>query len=59
MANYHEHFATRKDYLDFLAEEYELPNKFVYAVADMLGKSEDFDGLVSNLEDYSQGYLDY
>ena len=59
MKNYHENFVTRKDYLDFLAEDFELPNKFVYAIADMLGETEDFDGLVHSLEDYSYGYQGY
>lgn len=41
-------YKDRKEYLDSLAEEY---GENVYFLADMLGESEDFDGLVSALED--------
>ena len=41
-------YKDRQDYLDSLADEY---GDNVYYLADMLGESEDFDGLVSNLED--------
>ena len=44
-------YANRKEYLEELCEEY--PRDIVYALADMLGSSEDFDGLVTSLEDYS------
>jgi len=41
-------YANRRDYLECLAEDY---GDKVYAVADMLGETEDFDGLVAALED--------
>lgn len=41
-------YKDRQDYLDALAEDFG-PN--VYALADLLGPDEDFDGLVSALED--------
>lgn len=44
-------FADRQEYLNSLAEEY---GDFVYDVADLLGETEDFDGLVTTLEDYIQ-----
>lgn len=44
-------FKNRKEYLDDLAIEYEIPNDVVYACADSLGEGEDFDGLLSMLED--------
>jgi hypothetical protein len=44
-------FADRKEYLESLCEEY--PRDTVYALASILGSSEDFDGLVTSLEDYS------
>jgi hypothetical protein len=47
-------FENRKDYLDHLAEEYEIEKEDVYQVAGMLGKNEDFDGLVTTLQDYSE-----
>ena len=43
-------FANRKAYLASLADEY--PADAVYMLADLLGPSEDFDGLVTSLEDY-------
>lgn len=43
-------FANRKEYLESLCEEY--PRDIVYALASILGSSEDFDGLVTSLEDY-------
>ena len=45
-------YANRKDYLDSMAAEYGVDRESVYALASVLGKSEDFDGLVSALEDY-------
>ena len=43
-------FAGRKEYLESLCEDY--PRDIVYTLASMLGPSEDFDGLVTSLEDY-------
>lgn len=45
-------YANRREYLDSLAEDFGIDNETVYALASVLGKSEDFDGLVSALEDY-------
>ena len=45
-------YANRKDYLDSMAAEYGVDRESVYMLANVLGKSEDFDGLVSALEDY-------
>jgi len=42
-------FENRRAYLASLAEEYS-PTA-VYALADVLGPNEDFDGLVTALED--------
>ena len=44
-------FANRKEYLESLCEDY--PRDIVFALADILGSSEDFNGLVTSLEDYS------
>jgi len=41
----------RRDYLKSLADEYGIPYKTVATIASMLGQSEDFDGLVTSLED--------
>ncbi|GHU66970.1 hypothetical protein FACS189447_08680 [Spirochaetia bacterium] len=45
-------YKNRQDYLKSLAAEYDLDLKTVLVLADMLGPSEDFDGLVSGLQDY-------
>ena len=44
-------YEDRKDYLDSLAEEYCVPKEDVYLLASFLGKEEDFDGLVSMVQD--------
>lgn len=41
----------RYDYLESLADEYGVSKMVVYSLADMLGPSEDFDGLINALED--------
>lgn len=46
-------FADRKAYLKSLATEYEVPYNQVAALASMLGPDEDFDGLVSELQDFA------
>ena len=42
----------RKEYLEDLASEYDVPEEIVFAVADLLGPNEDYDGLICMLEDY-------
>ena len=42
----------RQEYLESLSEEYNVPQPIVDALAESLGSSEDYDGLVSVLEDY-------
>lgn len=42
----------RQEYLKSLSEEYNVPQPIVDALAESLGPSEDYDGLVSVLEDY-------
>jgi hypothetical protein len=46
-------FDNRRDYLDHLSEELEVDKDIVYELASVLGKSEDFDGLVTSLQDYA------
>ena len=48
-------FETRKEYLLDLADNMGMDASIVFALADMLGSSEDFDGLVTSLEDYAVG----
>lgn len=50
MNDYKAHgYADRAEYLEELCEEY--PRPFVMALADLLGPGEDFDGLITGLED--------
>ena len=42
-------YANRRAYLESLCEEYDRDT--VYALASILGSSEDFDGLITSLED--------
>ena len=44
-------YENRKEYLECLAEDYGLDYDVVESVADLLGENEDFDGLISALED--------
>lgn len=49
---YNEHgFNSRKEYLIDLADQYNVDQSAVFEMAQLLGSSEDFDGLVSMLED--------
>jgi hypothetical protein len=48
-------YKGREGYLLSLAEEFELDAEFVFELAEVLGESEDFDGLVITLEDHSEG----
>lgn len=48
-------FEDRQDYLKYLADDLGLDQEVVYMVADLYGPSEDFDGLVTTLQDYSEG----
>ena len=58
MSNYHG-YESRKDYLTCLAEELGLETDTVFLLADLLGPTEDFDGLVTTLEDYAESCNDY
>lgn len=46
-------YESRRDYLDTLADDLGIDRATVYALAGMLGPSEDFDGLVTALEDHA------
>lgn len=45
-------YKDRNDYLNTLAEDFGIDIMVVYSLASVLGESEDFDGLLSTLEDY-------
>jgi hypothetical protein len=46
-------FENRRAYLESLADDFGLDKSTVFAIASVLGRSEDFDGLVSELDDLS------
>lgn len=48
-------FESREDYLLGLAEDYGVPYSKVQFMADIFGPNEDFDGLVSAVQDYADG----
>ena len=45
-------YKDRDDYLDSLADDRGIDRMAVNMIADMLGESEDFDGLISALDDF-------
>jgi hypothetical protein len=49
-------YRDRHEYLRELALTYSVPVGFVLTLAGLLGPNEDFDGLVTGLEDYSDMY---
>ena len=44
-------YESREHYLQCLSDDYGVPIEVVCSLADVLGESEDFDGLVRALED--------
>ena len=48
-----EGYTSRRDYLESLAADMGVEPDTVFALASMLGSSEDFDGLVTAIEDIS------
>jgi len=49
-------YDDREDYLDYLSDTTGVPLDHVIALADILGPNEDFDGLVTSLQDHAYGY---
>lgn len=49
-------YGGRDSYLQSLSEDFGVPLDEVKALADLLGPDEDFDGLVSSLEEHSHLY---
>ena len=45
-------FKDQDEYFDYLADNYGVDIKIVRSLADILGPVEDFDALVTQLEDY-------
>jgi hypothetical protein len=52
-------YTDRQEYLDDLADNMGLDRSIVSALADMLGENEDFDGLVTSLQDINPEDFDY
>ena len=50
-----EGYESRADYLRGLADDFGVDPQTVFALASILGKTEDFDGLVCAVEDASMG----
>ena len=50
-------YENRRDYLESLALDYDIPKSTVFSLASFLGQNEDFDGLISTLDDYE--YMDF
>lgn len=48
-------YENRRDYLESLAEDYNISFLTVLSLADILGPTEDFDGLINALEDIEEG----
>jgi len=46
-------YKNRDEYLESISEDYGVPVSTVYSIATILGEDEDFDGLISSIEDYS------
>lgn len=47
-------FTNRKEYLESLCDDFGVDLETVLALAGILGSSEDFDGLVTHLEDIAE-----
>lgn len=45
-------YANRREYLECLADDTGVDQFTVFMLADMLGPNEDFDGLVTELDDF-------
>lgn len=44
-------YVNREDYLISIAEDFGVPDFVVFSMAEMLGENEDFDALITELED--------
>ena len=49
-------YLSRIDYLTSLSQDYGVPLNIVLTAAEMLGRNEDFDGLLTTLEDYADSH---
>lgn len=51
-------YENRKEYLENLASNYGVEKAVVFEMASILGENEDFDGLVTSIDDYANGFYD-
>ena len=49
-------YLSRIDYLTSLSQDYGVPLNIVLTAAETLGSNEDFDGLLTTLEDYADSH---
>ena len=49
-------YKDREDYLNSLADDRGIDRITIGMIADMLGESEDFDGLITALDDFEDFY---
>ena len=47
-------YESREDYFHSLSDEYDCPIEIVRDMAEILGETEDFDGLVSAMRDWEE-----
>lgn len=47
-------YENRKEYLVALADQYGMHEDYVFELAELLGPNEDFDGLVTTLQDFCE-----
>jgi hypothetical protein len=52
-------YVNRDAYLESLAEQYGVSLQTVFALSDVLGENEDFDGLITELDDFSEYFESY
>jgi len=45
-------YKDRRDYLEKIADDFGISAGELEAISDVLGPDEDFDGLITSLEDY-------
>lgn len=50
-------YKNRRHYIESLAESMGVDEEVALTMAAMLGPNEDFDGLVSMLDDIAEGYM--
>lgn len=48
-------FSSRSAYLTSLANDYGISSAIVFSIANALGRNEDFDGLLTEIENYLDG----